>query len=383
MRGNPRIQLSCEEATEAGTMLLKEGVAVLLLGRNGAGKTDIAREIVKRRAIEEKGEEPIDSSVERPHDGSPTYTFINISAKGNEEVMFPNFVRGDEGTVYQTIAASFLAGADHTWGPKDLIHNTLLLDEVAKEEEHFKSISSIINEGRLGDAWIKPDGMRIVATGNRVEDNAGSVDLQSDLVSRACIIEVSNDTQSWLNFHAGELDPLIMSCARAFGDDWLFTQHAKGSEEGQPFNCARQAKRLSDLMIADAIDLDTNLGRGIAEGFIGIHAGAELFAMHKAMSRLGDIDAMIDDPDAHASEIEQIRNNVTHNGRQTLCAMTAMLAKRVKRDPAVVNKLFPFMRLFGEEMEVTFAHMAKAVNEDITKEVAWGRHLRDCGDFHF
>ncbi len=80
MRGNPRIQLSCEEATEAGTMLLKEGVAVLLLGRNGAGKTDIAREIVKRRAIEEKGEEPSDSSVERPHDGSPTHTFINISA---------------------------------------------------------------------------------------------------------------------------------------------------------------------------------------------------------------------------------------------------------------------------------------------------------------
>jgi len=63
--------------------------------------------------------------------------------------------------------------------------------------------------------------------------------------------------------------------------------------------------------------------------------------------------------------------------------MTAMLAKRVKREPAVVNKLFPFMRLFGEEMEVTFAHMAKAVNEDITKEVAWGRHLHDCGDFHF
>ena len=78
-----------------------------------------------------------------------------------------------------------------------------------------------------------------------------------------------------------------------------------------------------------------------------------------------------------------LRSNTSHNGRQTLCAMTAMLAKRVKKDPASVNKLFPFMELFGEEMEVTFAHMARAVNEDITKEVEYGRHMHRCGDFHF
>lgn len=383
MKNTSRIQLSPEEATEAGVMLLKEDVAVLLLGRNGAGKTDIAKEIVRRRAVDETGEEPIDSSVDRPHDGSPTYTFINISAKGKEEVMFPNFTRGDEGTVYETIAASFLAGADHTWGPKNLIHNTLLLDEVAKEEEHFKSVASIVNEGRLGDAWIKPDGMRVVATGNRVEDNAGSVDLQSDLVSRACIIEVSNDSRSFLNYHAGELHPLIVSCTKAFGDEWLFTQHHKGTVEGQPFNCARQAKRLSDLMLAELVDLDTNLGRGIAEGFIGVQAGTELYAMHKAMERLDDIDAMINDPDGHMSEIERIRNDVSHNGRQTLCSMTAMLSKRVKSDPAQVNKLFPFIKLFGEELEVTFAHMAQAVNEDVTSEVEWGRHMSRCADFRF
>lgn len=202
-------------------------------------------------------------------------------------------------------------------------------------------------------------------------------------MSRACIIEVSNDSRSFLNYHAGELDPLIVSCAKAHGDDWLFTQHHKGTVEGQPFNCARQAKRLSDLMLAGLVDLDTNLGRGIAEGFIGIHASTELYAMHKAMNRLDNIDAMIDDPDGYKSEIERLRNDTQHNGRQTLCSMTAMLSKRVKRDPAQINKLFPFIRLFGEELEVTFAHMAQAVNEDVTSEVEWGRHMSRCADFRF
>lgn len=377
-----RIQVTPNEALEQIKKLWSVGLTPILEGRVGCGKTSIAKVAIQERALEEKGVEAVDSRSERPQDGSPTYTEVNFNLMEPEDIVYPNYTDKKGYTQKETIVDEFFVGADRSWGPPKLIHNTTLWEEIGKKEVMFPIFSQAVCERRLGSSLIIPEGVRFIATTNRAEDQAGSVDLTADAIARACILQVNMTYKDFLNHHAGELDPLIMACVKAHGDEWLFTQEFE--EIGHPFACPRQVARLNDLFVADQIDLSKNGDRATCEGLIGVRALVELRALHNAMGRLGDIDAMIDDPDAHEDDINQFRNDNSHNGRQALCAMTAMLGKRVKNNPQSINKLFPFMKLFGEEAEVTFAHMALAVNKDVAKESAYVRHMADHQDgFYF
>ena len=48
-----------------------------------------------------------------------------------------------------------------------------------------------------------------------------------------------------------------------------------------------------------------------------------------------------------------------------------------------VNKLFPFVKLFGEELEVTFAHMALTVNKEVQKEKEFVDHMVRLQETHY
>jgi|TARA_R110000824_G_scaffold243468_6_gene432182 hypothetical protein len=376
------IEVTPNEALEQIKKLWSVGITPILEGKVGCGKTSIARVAIQERALEEKGVEAVDSRIERPHDGSPTYTEMNFNLMEPEDIVYPNYTDKKGYTQKETIVDEFFVGADPSWGPPKLIHNTTLWEEIGKKEVMFPIFAQSVNERRLGSSLIIPEGVRFIATTNSSDSQAGAVDLTADAITRACILVVNMTHKDFLNHHAGELDPLIMACVKAHGDEWLFTQEFE--EVGKPFACPRQVARLNDLFVADQIDLSKNGDRATVRGLIGIRATVELQALHNAMGRLGDIDAMIDDPVAHEDDINQFRNDNSHNGRQALCAMTAMLGKRVKTDPQSINKLFPFMKLFGEEAEVTFAHMALAVNKDIAKEPAYVRHMADHQDgFYF
>ena len=118
-------------------------------------------------------------------------------------------------------------------------------------------------------------------------------------------------------------------------------------------------------------------------GMLGEKFTVEFKTMVRAFGRLGNIDAMLSDPDNHRDEIERLKNDTSHNGRQTLCSMIVMLAKRVKKDPYQYNNIVKFMEQIDDESAVTFTHIALQVNPKVKDQTEFGRHYARNQGFYF
>ena len=101
------------------------------------------------------------------------------------------------------------------------------------------------------------------------------------------------------------------------------------------------------------------------------------------MGKIHDLDAMIADPSGMSDKIQDYKEDTSNNGRIALAGMVALLSKRVRKDASEVNKLFPFVKLFGEELEVTFAHMALTVNKEVQKEKEFVDHMVRLQETHY
>ena len=92
---------------------------------------------------------------------------------------------------------------------------------------------------------------------------------------------------------------------------------------------------------------------------------------------------MLNDPVAHKDRIDQLRNDNSHNGRQTLCSVIAMLGKRVKKDATQFNRLIKFVNRIDEEAAVTFVNCALQANDKVRKESEFVKHYADNQMFYF
>ena len=369
--------LTPDEVAEAAVICEREKIILLLCGPPTHGKTAAAIAAIRAIARETYGkEEVVDARFRKPKKGEYFMGIDNSSSMDPEDFCMPMFATRFGDDSYERRAVSSLAGSDQTWlqggmGVEDL-YGTHIFEEVGKKPENFKIFSEVCNERTLGTDWMAPPGMYIILTTNNAEDGAGAHEVFTDLASRVCRIEVRNTVTAFLKHHQGELDSLLQTVIKFQGENFLFTQQHEAN--GKPFSGPRTVINVNKLLNG-GLDMSETLSQPILLGLIGMKGAVELLATYEAGARLNNLDAMLDDPDAHRSEIESLADDNSHNGRQTMCALISMLGKRMTKDATLYNKYIKFAKLLNDEAAVTFTAVALSANEkEIKKQPEFVRH---------
>ena len=375
-----QITVSLSEAEAMTKDCFDEGLPVVYAGPPAMGKTELMRKMCTQVLPEHIGIDPScivhTRGGERPEDGGVSYTEFNGNNMDPEDWVYPAFL---DGGLNHRVTTS-LPCADDSW-PKDLRYAFVGCEEIGKKPENLKYYAQLFNERALGSGYEVPDQAYFMATTNNSDDNAGSFHMTSDFISRVVILQIRNSAEDFLNYHRGELHPLIVSCIKFSPDKFLFTQ--KDADIGKPFAGPRTIWRLNN-MLKSGLDLDFKPNEALVYGMVGTGATSQLYTMYRCFINLSNLDKWIEDPQDHMDEIEELVGFNTA-GLKTQYAMVAMLMKKVEKDPTVVNKVFPFLELFdNEELEVTFGHMASVANPDTTKEPEYVKHVaKHANNFYF
>ena len=380
------------EVPEAGVELEKEGYPLILKGPPGHGKTWGAKESVKaisRRHNDGKSMPIVNcNSGARPGVGEYGMQIFNATGFDPEDFAMPAI--GDR--TYDRYVTTALPGADASWTQgidrKDILC-TVIAEEMGKKPENFKIWSELFNERTLGTNYEVPPLTYFIGTSNNADDGAGAFDMHSDLVRRACTLQVRSTVPGFLKLHKGELHPLIQTLLKYQGDSFLFTQDHEAS--GKPFCAPSTVFQVSKLLNA-GLDLDSPLSEAMVLGIIGFRGTAELFATYRAGFKFGDIDEMLADPDKHGDKIDKLRNDTSHNGRQLLCSVICMLVSRLDKKRSTykklggasqINNIIKFVNRIDQEASVACVSAALALNDDIRKEEEFVNHYAKNQDFYF
>ena len=253
-------------------------------------------------------------------------------------------------------------------------------EEIAKKPDLFKIMAQLMNEGRLGLDYVYPENTYTMCTSNLATDGAGAFDFHTDLINRMMILLVKPTAKGFCKHHEGELDPTVMALLKWF-PDLILTFNS--SARKKPFASPRSIWNFNKMLVKGTDFEKHHDGERMMLGLVGEKFTAEYRAMIRAHVGQCDIDAMLADPDNHRDDINRLKNDTSHNGRQTLCSLTCHLAKRVKKDPSAYNNIAKFMELIDEECAVTYTHMAHKINKKIENEPEFGKHYARNQGFYF
>jgi hypothetical protein len=380
------------EAPEATVQLEKEGYPVIYTGPPGMGKTSAAKKAVIEISRRHNGGEPMPivncNSGGRPGVGEYGMQVFNATGYDPEDFAMPAI--GDR--TYDRYVTTALPGADASW-TKDVewadIRCTVIAEEMGKKPENFKIWSELFNERTLGTNYQVPPYTYFIGTTNGADDGAGAFAMHSDLIRRACILQIRATVKGFLKHHKGELHPLVSSILKYQGDQFLFTQNDEAS--GKPF-CAPSTVFQASNLLNKGLDMDSPISEAMILGIIGFRGTAELFATYRAGKDFGDLDEMLADPDKYSDKIDQLRNDTTRNGKTMLCSIICMLVSRLDKKRSTykslggagqINNIIKFVNRIDQEASVACVSAALALNKDIQKEEEFVRHYAQNQDFYF
>jgi dynein-related subfamily AAA family protein len=134
-----------------------------------------------------------------------------------------------------------------------------------------KAFYSLILDRRLGDYQL-PEGSRVVAAGNRVEDRALVRPMATALANRMVHVALEPNADAWLAWAAGSaVHPLVLAFIRARPDRLCETPP---SDATPAYPTPRAWHMLSDSIAATS----ARLWPALAAGSVGDRAGAEFAA---------------------------------------------------------------------------------------------------------
>ena len=380
------------EVPEAVVQLEKEGYPTILKGPPGHGKTYAAKKAVVEISRRHNDGEPMPivncNSGGRPGVGEYGMQIFNATGYDPEDFAMPAI--GDH--TYDRYVTTALPGADASWTQgmdrKD-IRCTVIAEEMGKKPENFKIWSELFNERTLGTNYEVPPNVYFIGTTNNAEDGAGAFSMHSDLVRRACSLEVRATAGGFLKHHEGQLHASVQTVVKYVGDQFLFTQDDEAS--GKPFCTPATVFQASNLLNA-GLDMDSPVSEAMMLGILGYRGTAELFAVHNAGKKFGDLTEMLKDPDKYSDKIDTLRNDTSPNGRVMLCSIICMLVARLDKKRSTyhslggasqINNIIKFVNRIDQEASVACVSAALALNEDIKTETEFVRHYAHNQDFYF
>ena len=146
-----------------------------------------------------------------------------------------------------------------------------------------KAFYRLILDRRLGD-YVLPEGSRVVAAGNRIEDRALVRSMASALANRMVHVGLEPSAEAWLAWAArAGVHPLVMAFVRA-RPERIWESPPEDATPAYP--TPRSWHMLSDALV----DVPDVLWAATAAGSVGDRAGAEFAAFARRAREVPSID---------------------------------------------------------------------------------------------
>ncbi|NCW67140.1 MAG: hypothetical protein EBV86_01020 [Marivivens sp.] len=353
-------------------------------GPPGVGKSEIVYAQCEEYA-RRQGLTPVDTRERKPGPGEFGITPVNFSGMAPEDLQWPVFQDG----VYSHRISNQLPFASEEWAQNGATPETyrgvVIVDELGKNPDLMKFPAQWVNERQWGNGQLVPAGLAFIFTTNDSTHGAGAFDMTSDLVNRLRVFRVGRSTADFLNYHStggGErLHPLVVSCCKFLGEDFLFTQEK--TAPGQPFSSPRSQVKASRIL--DDEDFDPHgIHKYKLHATVGTKAATELLAAYSAHQNAGDIWSWIDSPDTYKDEIKALSADTTNNGKLQMASIVSMVSKRVQKNPSDFGNAMQFFNIMGnEETTVTFVSICVDLVPEVRTQAAFVRHYADNQNFYF
>ena len=268
--------------TEAGDLLVGLYNAnafqrtTLFRGAPGIGKTSFVRAAAAKLGID--------------------YIEVNPTMPADEVGGIPDLIR-EAGKPTRTDYAM------PNWFPMDPNTKAILcLDDALQGDKLMQQTLANLIQARNLRGHPLPKGVMIVATGNRVEDNAGVTRMLSHLADRMTIFHVEPDTQSWIDNFAlpNGVDERIIAYVTQYPDE-LNDFNAKAEK------CAtsRTWEAVSGRMaFIDSLNFSGNekvyqkTAQAILTGELGMGKATKFWAFCQMWGKVPDVDAILQNPKA-------------------------------------------------------------------------------------
>lgn len=228
--------------------------------------------------------------------------------------------------------------------PPDWLHtlahgnHLLVVDELPQSVVMMQNaLAGLVLDRRLGDLVLS-DGVRIIATGNRQQDKAGSNRIVSQLGNRVLHLEMESGIDSWV---AWAIEKNIDVMAIAFLK--LKAQHLFDFE---PSRLTNATPRSWEMAANIPTTMPANRYLAALAGVIPEGIAAEYVAFRKLASKMPSIDLILLRPDkAEIPEETEVKY-----------AVTATLSMRATKDN--FDSLAAYVSRLPTEFQVLFMKMA-------------------------
>lgn len=151
-----------------------------------------------------------------------------------------------------------------------------------------------IHDRRVGE-YRFPEGVRMIAAGNRESDRGVVFRMPTPLASRFIHFTLRSDINEWSEWAVASGVPIELVMFLRFRPELLHRFDPKSAE--QAFPCPRTWEFVGDLLKTNA---DKQTEYHLIRGTVGNDAAAQVLAFLKIFRELPNVDAVIMDPDGAA-----------------------------------------------------------------------------------
>lgn len=252
----------------------------IFLGPPGIGKTSFVRSAVKQ--------------LRELHGDNFYYQEINPTMPAEEVGGIPDLVR-KEGEPTRTDYAM------PVWFPRksdnpDLCGIICLDDAMQGDKQMQTTLANLIQARNLRNHEL-PDGIMIVATGNRAEDNAGSNRMLTHLADRMTPFHIEADPQAWINDFAipNGVDPRIVAYIQQ-NPDRLNMFDPKKQKSPTSRTWAALSSRMDYIDSLVGTKNHDKFAQAIITGELGMAEGSVFWSYCGMWDKTPDLDAILADP---------------------------------------------------------------------------------------
>ena len=279
------IVLSPSEGTKLITGLYQSGSfdrTLLFRGPPGVGKTTMVRAAADELGI--------------------GYIEVNPTMPADEVGGIPDLIR-KEGQVTKTDYAM------PAWFPMDPEYQGILcLDDAMQGDKLMQQTLANLIQARNLRGHPLPKGVMIVATGNRIEDNAGVTRMLSHLADRLTPINIEPDTMAWINDYAipNGIDARIVSFIQQYRDalNQFDPKLPKCPTSRTWAALSTRMAYIDSLDTPDTQDIYQKFAQAIIMGELGMAMGTKFWAYCQVHNKIPDIDAILKNPKEASVDLE-------------------------------------------------------------------------------
>lgn len=294
---------------------------LLFRGSPGIGKTSFVRQAADKI---------------RETDPDFHYVEINPTMPADEIGGIPDLVR-EPGKATVTDYAMPMwyptAEANPNW------RGIICLDDALQGEKLTQQTLANLIQARTLRNHPLPKGAMIVATGNRVEDNAGVTRMLSHLADRLTILNIAADPEAWINNYAipNGLDERVVAYIQQHPDK-LNKFDPKLEKCATPRTWAAVSSRMAyiDSLKDRDSNVHTKFAQALLAGELGMGEATVFWAFCSQWGRLPDVDVILTKPDEVSSDIDvdlQYATTVALAKKMTVDTMGNALSYIKRLDP--------------------------------------------------